>query len=278
MAIKTVVTGATDLSLDASWSGGAKPSAGDTGYLNSGSQTIVTGLEEDTLNRFVITSGFRGKFGTASTPVIMRVANGSAPKMEVEGSTYCNVQAAGTGGITSLIINAPGVPVNLGGSGGTTTTLRGISGSIEVGANAVVTNIVNDGSTINIQDNGTAVTSLVMSSGRCVSRRAVTTWTQDGSSQGLILDDEAITTLNINGDSYFNHQSTGTIGTMNKYGNAMYTPAGALQDTVVTTINNYGRGKLVGRSKQIVLTYTTLNDFAQGGTVVDDSAGLNGEI
>lgn len=277
MAIKTVVTGATDLSLDASWSGGAKPSAGDVGYLNSGNQTIVTGLTEDTLNRFVITSGFRGKFGTPSTGVAMRVANGTAPKMEVEGSIYANIQAYTTGGITTLVINAPGVSVDISGTG-TITTLRGKAGAIEVGAGAVVTNIVGNGATINVQDNATAVTAVVLSSGRAISRRSATTWTQDGTAQGLLLDDEAITTLNIGGNSYFNHQSTGTIGTMNKYGLATYTPAGAMQDTVVTTINNYGTGPLVSRSKQIALTYSTLNDYSESGTSTDDSAGLNGDI
>ena len=277
MAILDVVSGATDLDLDASWVGGAKPSAGDTGYLNSGTATITNGLTGDLLNRFVIGSGFRGKFGTPSSPVAMRVANGSAPKMEIEGGTFVNVSAHTTGGITTLVINAPGIPVYLNGTG-TFATVKAKTGQVEIGAGAVVTTLINMGATITIQDNATAITLLVAAAGRAVSKRAVTTWTQGGTAQGLILEDEAITTLNIDGSSLFNHQSTGTIGTMNKYGQATYTPAGALRDTIVTTINNYGTGRLVGQSKQIRLTYSTLNDFSEGGTSVDDSAGLSGEI
>lgn len=275
MAIKTVVSGSTDLSLDASWSGAALPIAGDVGYLNEGTAVIVTGLTAIALNRFVVTSGFRGKLGTASSPVSMRVDNGTAPKMEIEGGTYHNVAAHTTGGITTLVVNAAGVPVYINGTG-TIATLKCIAGQVEVGAGAVVTTLINNGAAVLVYDNATVLTSVVLAAGKCVSRRSATTWTQDGSAQGLLMDDEAITTLNIGGGSLFNHQSTGTIGTLNMYGRGDYTPAGALQDTIVTTINKYGTGRLVGQAKQIRLTYTTLNDFAEGGTVIDGSLGLSG--
>lgn len=277
MAIKTVVPGATDLSIDASWSGGSLPSAGDVGYLNEGSATIVTGLTAVALNRFVVTSTFRGKLGTASSPVAMRVDNGPAPKWEIEGGTYHNIAAHTSGGVTTLVINAPGVPVYLGGTG-TFATVKAMSGAVEVGAGCVVTTLINNGATTRVYDNATSITTLVASSGRVVSHRSVTTWTQDGSAQGILLDDEAITTLNIGGNSIFNHQSNGTITTMNMYGRGDYTPAGALQDTVVTTINKYGQGRLVGQAKQIRLTYSTLNDFAEGGAVVDSFLGLDSNI
>lgn len=277
MPILDVVSGATDLSLDASYVGGALPSAGDTVYLNAGTATIVTGLTAVALNRFVIGTQFRGKFGTPSTTVSMRVDNGTAPKVEIEGSVFVNIAAHTTGGITTLVVNAPGIPVYLGGTG-TFATVKAKTGQVEVGAGAVVTTFINNGSSAMVQDNATAITTVEATGGRTVSKRGVTTWTQGGTAQGLILEDEAITTLNIDGSSLFNHQSTGTIGTMNKRGQATYTPAGALRDTIVTTINNYGTGRLVGQSKQIRLTYSTLNDFSEGGTSVDDSAGLSGEV
>lgn len=276
MANKTVISGQTDLSVDAGWTGNL-PSAGDTGYLNDGAATILTGNTADLLNRFVVTSGFKGKFGTASSPVSMRVANGTAPKWEIEGGTYHNIAAHTTGGVTTLVINAPGVPVYLNGTG-TFGTVKAISGQVEIGTGAVVTNLIVSGASVLVYDNATAITAVTMSSGKLVSRRAVTTWTQDGSSQGVLMDDEAATTVNVGGDSIFNHQSTGTIGTLNMYGRGVYTPGGALQDTVVTTINKYGIGRLIGQAKQIRLTYTTFNDFAEGGMVTDSSLGLDGNI
>lgn len=240
-------------------------STGDILEIREGTQVIDTDLDRsgDQLNGFRTLPNFRGQLGSAGNPAILRVDNGSSPKVTIGcNAAVVHLAAGATGGITALDAQKGSGKLILGGSG-TIATLTVYSGEVEIGSGCVVTTLIIHGGTVVMAANATAVTTLNLKGGAMHSRRTCTTINAEGGFMAL-RDAAASTTANIRGTAQFNHQSTGTVTTCNLDGAATLTPRGALADPIITTLNiNSASARFVMSSGPTTFAVGTKNNNAK---------------
>lgn len=213
------------------------PSAGDTLIFPGGNQTITagfTGLSAIALAAVYVMPGCAISVASGQS-LTLDVSSGSAVFQYAGVGGEFNV-TAGTGGIDSLQVNSSVGRFNL--VGGTTAIAGAFGGQLFVGGSAVVTTLYGANSFIDIQANGTAITLMDIQASTVNVRRTVTTAQLTGNSTLITLDAAAITTANVNGAT-LNYRSYGTLGTCNLRAGVL-TPAGALGNPTITTLNVYG--------------------------------------
>ena len=249
-------------------------STGDILEIREGTQTIDTDLDRssDQLNGFRTFPNFRGQLGTAAAPAIIRVDNASAPKATIGcNASVVYLAAAGTGGITTLDAQKGSGKLYLAGSG-TIATLNVYGGEVEIGAGCIVTTLNVYGGTVIIVSNGTGITTLTNHAGQVFTRRSVTTANCEGGLVQLAAA-AACTTANVRGSATLNHRSTGTVGTCNMAGSATLTPAYALTNPVITTLNlNSPQVRYVYKAGAVYFVPGTTNNNA-GASITTESAG-----
>lgn len=206
------------------------PGAGDTLYITT-PNTITAGLTA--LSAIALTNCI------IPSNSVSQVTSGSALSVQAT-----NLKYAGSGslfsvtaatGITTCEVTTTGT-FKL--TGGTTTNLKAVSGTVNVDGAATVTNTYALGAAVTIASGAGTCTLLEASAGSVNSARTITTITLANSPQVTITGLSAATTVNISGGT-FNFRSSGTVTTCNLRGGTL-TPAGASSNPVITTLNTYG--------------------------------------
>lgn len=213
------------------------PTNGDTLIFSGGNQTITAGftaLSAVTLAAVYVNPGCAISVAAGSS-LTLDVSSGSGV-MQYSGVGGLFSVTAGSGGIDSLQVKSAAGQFRL--VGGTTAVLGVFNGSCYVDGGAVVTTLYGANSFVNVEANGTGITTMDVQSVQANIRRNVTTMNLAANATVVTLDAAAVTTANINGAT-LNYRSYGTLGTANLKAGIL-TPAGALGNPTITTLNVYG--------------------------------------
>lgn len=219
----------------------ANPAAGDTLQFIAGSASITAGLADQNavdLDIIDVTAGFEGSLGSDAGSADFQVEGNGGGNGLVKLAGRSNVYLTTTNGIDRIDVKKSGGVFSL--TGGTTVDLFVFSGSVTIGGSAVVTNLYVFGGEVVVDDNATAITTVIQTGGTLRTSRDFTTCTANGGNF-YADDDTGGTTLNIHGGTS-NLRSTGTFATVNHYAGDL-TPRGAVQPIDITTLNLYGTNK-----------------------------------
>lgn len=272
MAIEYLNDGATSLAA-ANWAtitggGGSGYANGATLVIPGGGNNITAALDQSAsattgITYLIIAAGYSGSIGTASSPHIVEVSDGSIAewrsdntegRIEHNGTGVLYVQGSDTG-IDNLMQNGAGQTILI---SGTATYARVQSGRFQAEAASVVTNAAVLGGSVLFATKTTAGTLLNVWGGSVTTRRPWTTLNVYG---GTVIVDvynaAAGSTINIHGGRVV----------LNGHGN-----------TAITAVNHYA-GEFDCRSVRVktVITAYTRQKFASfpgrpSGTVLELTA------
>lgn len=271
-----------DLSVGANYSTGALPLADDTLVIGEGGAVInagITALATINLTGFEVSPQFFGSLGSSAGAVEIQ-ANGSGRYVKINspGAEFYITAATGI----TLLQSASTVVGSVYLVGGTTAAVVLQSGTFEAGASAVVTALHNLSANATVRDNATAITTMNALGGSTNSYRAITTANVYGAARLAVFDDEAVTTINVGGVGTYNHQSSGTITTLNLF-SGTFTPQNNRSGFTLTTANVYASPTTNFFTKWGGVSFTpgTLNTFGDveqkvGGSSSFGGAGVGG--
>jgi hypothetical protein len=210
---------------------GALPSAADNLYVTT-PNTLNAGLTA--LAAIALT-----KFEVPASS-LTQVASGSSISVQATTLKYSGQGAlfsvTAATGITTCLVATVGSTFQL--VAGTTTNLQVASGQVIINGSAIVTNLYNFGGSVTAAYLATAFTLVEGSSGQLNTSRAMTTCNNSGTHLSILSGTATATTVNLNGGT-FNQRTAGTVTTVNARAGTL-TPAGAVFDPVITTLNLYG--------------------------------------
>lgn len=211
MALSYLTAGATNMNAG-SWSDGIGFATSATLIVSSQTAQTVAGFDASIagigqISYLDLRHLFSGTIGSVASPLkcgaSTRVWNAMSG-----GTLYLQAANDTTGGSTA---NTIALYQHSGQStaylvGGTFTQVQIGAGVVTIGSSAVVTTLYVTGGTVTIEDNATAITTVVVSgSGKVVCRRQVTTITTSGGGQFSYDDTGAITTATIEAGSIWTH-------------------------------------------------------------------------
>lgn len=204
MAYAYLTTGATDIT-GASWSDATGFANSATLGIETGSQTIVSSLNQSALgtglNYLLVGPGFSGNIGSpAAGSLVVDVDAGSDPHVTyaASGGNFYLTAGGGNTLITRVECNSAG---NLYLTGGTFTNLDVVRGTCNVNASTVVTNAYLVGGNSTIEYNATALTTLTVSGGSHTLKRTANTVIMNGGDLRVDIDSGSLgaTLLTMNG-------------------------------------------------------------------------------
>ena len=211
MADVELPSGETDLSA-------ISLSADDVLLVLEGTQTVDTGVTAHNttdLQRVYIGPNFRGSFGTAASPVDLKVSNtttDSDPRIEIEGGAYVNL--CSSGGIDKLVSDMPpGATLALGTGASAIAVLQALGGLLNITAGALVTNLYAWGAeqVILKQHATTALTIFEAAAGLILCERSAATVKCHHDAIFRLMESAAVSTLADIRGGVFNHRSRGTV-------------------------------------------------------------------
>lgn len=285
MATYYIVNGATDLNATATYNtaedgSGSAPAAvsdlaADDLVLSQGTQTSwsnPTALAAIDLASFTIGSKFKGLFGASGTSISILCTAGVISIESSGASVFLT-----SGGTNAEVVVAGGSGGQVRFTGGTWTRGKFSGGANYIDA-GIFTNVHQTGGTMEVIKAGTAITLYTHMGGALMSKRNITTLTEDGPAVMAVIDgDAALTTANINGGATLNLRSAATtnVTTANLYRGTI-TPIYASKPQVITTVNGYGpagAARLIGTYGTRTIVPGTYNDYGRAGTIVDSKGG-----
>jgi hypothetical protein len=214
-------TGATsgDWNTTTNWSTGALPVASDDVIFNTSSRdvTISSSVASITYGSLKILDGFTGSLGVAGT------------KLEVNATTLLiatdrpNIHLDGdytTAVISDIRAGTAASPNVTFGTSSSFTTLRitGGKGAVEVASAGIPTiqMLRAEDAVLSILSTASSVATILMDSGEITTAETITT--ADVSGGRLVLTGSAgATTVNLNGSGQLDHNSSGTVTTVNVF-------------------------------------------------------------
>lgn len=211
MALSYLTAGALNMNAG-SWSDGIGFATSATLIVSSQSAQTIAGFDGSIagigqISYLDLRSLFSGTIGSAASPLkcgaSTRVWNNMGG-----GTLYLQAANDTTGGSAANTIalyqhTGPSTATLI---GGTFTQVQISSGNVTIGSGTVVTTLYVSGGVVTIEDNATAITTVVVTgSGRVTCRRQVTTVTTSGSGQFSYDDTGAVTTATIEAGSFWTH-------------------------------------------------------------------------
>ena len=195
----------------ANWNGASLPVDGDNIFVTDGSFDITAGggLASIDPARFLVSSGFRGKFGTAAAPIVI----GNITKFEYQGVGTFAYLSAGTIAFARVAGSGAG---KLHFQGSTVLTKLGIlRGDVDVGAGCTLTKIRMRNGQCRVAVEASAgtvdITEAAIKGGVFEAERDITTLKVTGpQAQTKVLGARTIGTLHMTAGVH-RHWSTGTI-------------------------------------------------------------------
>lgn len=192
MAYAYLTTGATDLTA-ASWSDATGFANSATLAIETGSQTIVSSLNQSALgtgiNYLHVMPGFSGDIGSASAgSLIVDADAGTDPHImyAASGGQFFLTAGGGNTLITRIECNTNGGTLRL--TGGIVTNLDMVKGTCTVNASTVVTNAYLVGGSATIEYNATALTILTIKGGTHTLKRTANTVIMSGGTLYVDID------------------------------------------------------------------------------------------
>lgn len=260
--------GAADLSVAGNYTPAAVPVAGDSFFAVVGSQAVnagLTALSGFAMVRVFISSGFRGTFGTAGSPVTF----GNLTSFDLDGGGGQHYFATGTT-TTLRVAGSAGGKVWI--SAGTFTTVVVFRGEVEFSGACTVTKLIVLGGTVTLRKltSGAAGTTIIVKGGTVVNERSVGTLEILGASGTVTsLYSAAVTTkLRIFGGRYY-HNSDGTITAL-EGGAGLLSTSGSQKTFTVTNAELYDGFTLDDSADLSYITWTNapvLYGYKGGGVL-----------
>ena len=260
-AVSWIGVTSTDVGTDSNYSSGADPASGDTvtwGTITPfgmGSGTFANAIH---LN---VTEGAgtatSRDVGTAASPLTLSITlTTGVASFANRGNVY--VTSGGTVAIAKFQMPNGGTAVL---SGGTWTSLRPTNVKVQVGASAVVTNILSAGSDGEVATNATDLTSF-RGSGKWTfnSRDIDDAWVHP---EGILImagTSALDSVVYISKGGTFNHQSSGTVAAADIQPGSLYTVQGNPSASATLTLATiWTGGELLRASAGFTLTVTTFD-------------------
>lgn len=237
------------------WSTGALPNAGDDVIFNTTSRdvTVSSSVASTNYGSIRVLPGFTGKLGVAGTKLEVDATN------LIIATDQAQVHLDGdytTGVITEVFNGSASSPGVTFGTASSFSTLRIVGGGsvIEFAGTLTTLQVLQAPRvTVSVLSTASAFTNLLMDSGEVTTAEAITTADVSGGSLELT-GAAGATTVNLTGAGNLNHNSTGTVATLNVFDTA----------SLASTVNN-------STSTGAVFTNTNLYD----GTVDERNGAAN---
>ena len=264
-----------DWTNTANWSTGSVPATGDTVYILSGAQQIITNLNQSsvTLAALYIGQGFTGAIGSASAylqigatlcyigvPITGPSQGNGSGRVKIDfGSVQTAVLVQNTSNSTT---DAGLEPVRLIGTNAS-NAINVLSGTVGIGTtypteSTTVATVGVTGGTVNLGFGVSWTTANVSTGGRINTNTAGTTLTVGSGGTATTNGSVAITTVNVTGTANLNHRASTMSTTINVFaGNCNF--SGNPATSTVTTLNFYGGSQVnVSPANPTHITFTNL--------------------
>lgn len=259
MATKTWTGAAGDNTWDTAgnWSPSA-PSAADDVLFNVGDSNVATGpASAIALASLKITPGYRGSF---TGPVVLDTIT----LLSISGSgSYYNLSAP----VTTAYLYIPlGCTVAALGGTWTNTYASGAAGGKLYVNGATLTNRYCTDIDVEDSSGGSASTIVSITNGSYKTAKGPGTLTSDGGASITVTGTAAVTTATIGTRGTYNHQSTGTISTLNLKGYSRFPCSGCKGSFTIGQLNLYPNAFINRNPPGVTVTISGETSFGYGNT------------